>query len=131
METHDALICDWAFNGMWLRQSIKLKFERRSLVKPVYKMDNERIDLNTLFSYGTLRQHQHRSLSYLLYTLWVLVYTRPLIYTLTMKRLEDTWSYIQKKVLAFAWERNLYINSLLYMTDFQIANVNAIQLLLP
>ena len=92
-------------------------------------MDNERIDLNT-FSDGTLQQHQHRSLSYLLYTVWVLVYTRPLIYTLTMKRLEDTCSYIQKKVLAFAWEWNLYINSLLHMADFEIANVNAIQLLL-
>ena len=88
-------------------------------------MDNERIDLNTLFSDGTLQHHQHHSLSYLLYTVWVLVYTRPLIYTLTMKRLEDTCSYIQ------TWEWNLYINSLLYMTDFEIANVNAIQLLLP
>ena len=54
METHDALICDWACNGMWLRHSTKLKFERRSLVKPVYKMDNEHIDLNTLFSDSTL-----------------------------------------------------------------------------
>ena len=53
METRDALICDWTFNGMCLRHSTKLKFERRSFVKPVYKMDNECIDLNTLFSDDT------------------------------------------------------------------------------
>ena len=52
----------------------------------------------------------------------VLAYTMPL----TMKRQEDTYRCIHEKVLAFAWERNLNINLLLYMMDFKIAHMNVI-----
>lgn len=50
-----------------------------------------------------------------------------------MKKREktQTYIYIYEKVLAFAHERDLNINPSSCMTDFEIANMNAIQLLLP
>lgn len=63
----------------------------------------------------------------------MLGYTVSLIYALTMKKHEDTciYMYVFLKILAFTWKRNLDINPSLCMIDFEVANVNSIQLFLP
>ena len=60
-------------------------------------------------------------------------YIVSLIYALTMKKHEETciYMYVYLKILAFTWKRNLYINLSLCMIDFEFANMNSIQLLLP
>ena len=56
-----------------------------------------------------------------------------LIYALTMKKHEETclYMYVYLKILAFTWKINLDINLSLCMIDFEFANMNSIQLLLP
>ena len=85
---HGALMCDWAFGWMWLRHSIRVEFERRSLVKPLCKTGNEHIDINRFFRDDTFKPAPTQFTHLLTGHSVVLGYTTPLIYTLTMKRLE-------------------------------------------
>ena len=42
------LIHHWSFSWMWLGHSIRVEFERKSLVKLLCKMRGAHVDVNTL-----------------------------------------------------------------------------------